>query len=303
VGVRQAQRHDLTEAPKARAGSRNPARRLQWSALVAIGLVGAAALVVNLNLIGGKAAAQPQPVLYSYGALRAVRPDLASASKEAVSKTDAWLRQYPQATPGDFEAWAIGQVGPPPGTKVQRSELAELTRIAKTRTPAGDSAAKWLEKNGKKKVWKIYAKQYATFASKAQAKHAKRTVKQTLTLAKDLSAKTQSRYPRTAPYEVDTALSSRSASVDQSAALAQLRSNGVRRVSYPSKHALISAAASAVLSSFQPQRAAEFAWMSQQVDYSRLYAAGHYPSDVRAGALLGYMLAEYELDSPIGAAP
>ena len=78
-------------------------------------------------------------------------------------------------------------------------------------------------------------------------------------------------------------------------ALNQAKFKGKTRLSYPSKHAALSAAAVAVLRHYEPSREGEYRWMADQVDFSRLYAGGHYLSDLTAGAFLGTAIGEYSL--------
>jgi hypothetical protein len=42
-------------------------------------------------------------------------------------------------------------------------------------------------------------------------------------------------------------------------------------------------------------RAPEFDGMLDEILYSRLYAGGHYPSDLAVGVMLGRLIAGYEL--------
>jgi hypothetical protein len=49
-----------------------------------------------------------------------------------------------------------------------------------------------------------------------------------------------------------------------------------------------------VLSHANPPRAAEYTRMADEVAYSRLYMAGHYRSDLTAGAFLGDLIGDYE---------
>ncbi|CUR56585.1 hypothetical protein NOCA2350075 [metagenome] len=44
-----------------------------------------------------------------------------------------------------------------------------------------------------------------------------------------------------------------------------------------------------------PARTADYTWMEEEVDYSRLYIAGHVPSDIAAGSLLGDEIGGYFL--------
>ena len=67
--------------------------------------------------------------------------------------------------------------------------------------------------------------------------------------------------------------------------------------SYPSRHASASAAATTYLTGLDPHRGADYVWTEAQVDWSRVYMAGHVPSDIAAGALLGDMIGEYFLES------
>jgi hypothetical protein len=43
--------------------------------------------------------------------------------------------------------------------------------------------------------------------------------------------------------------------------------------------------------------------MEDEIDFSRIYMAGHVPSDISGGSLLGDMVGEYFLVTRTGAAP
>ncbi len=45
----------------------------------------------------------------------------------------------------------------------------------------------------------------------------------------------------------------------------------------------------------EPQRVGQYRWIEAQVDYSRVYMAGHVPSDLVGGALLGDLVGDYYL--------
>lgn len=60
--------------------------------------------------------------------------------------------------------------------------------------------------------------------------------------------------------------------------------------SFPSNHAANSFAAAAVLSSFQPVLAAPAFTIAALVAYSRVYVGVHFPFDVLAGSLLGFVI-------------
>ncbi|MEO7351299.1 MAG: hypothetical protein ABIW17_05310, partial [Marmoricola sp.] len=58
-----------------------------------------------------------------------------------------------------------------------------------------------------------------------------------------------------------------------------------------------------VLGTLQPERDAEYRAMAAQVDYSRVYMAGHFPADIEAGALLGDVIGDYYLITRNGVDP
>jgi membrane-associated phospholipid phosphatase len=65
--------------------------------------------------------------------------------------------------------------------------------------------------------------------------------------------------------------------------------------SYPSRHAAAGAAAATYLGGLQPQRSQQYLWTQGEIDYSRVYMAGHVRSDIAGGALLGDLVGEYFL--------
>lgn len=235
------------------------------------------------------------PALFPDGALAPGTQLLDNTRRSAEAAVQTWLRKHPARDDQAFTAFALGAISKPAAAEMHGPELAQLRRIAATRSPAGDSAAAWLERYGKKSIWKLYAKQYGQQAPKARAKLAKKDVKQSIKLAQAIVAQALPRFHSRAPYEVDPKLADFTASADQKGRLAAVAHGGAVRYSFPSKHAADIAAASAVLESFEPHRRGEFEWMADEVAYSRLYAGGHFPSDVRAGAFLGYMVAAYAL--------
>lgn len=62
---------------------------------------------------------------------------------------------------------------------------------------------------------------------------------------------------------------------------------------YLGSHAVSVYAELGVLTTLDPGRTADFRRMADQVSYSRLYAAGHFRSDLVAGAYLGALLGDY----------
>jgi membrane-associated phospholipid phosphatase len=73
--------------------------------------------------------------------------------------------------------------------------------------------------------------------------------------------------------------------------------------SYPSRHAAAGGAARTFLAHFDPQRDADYRWFQDQIDYSRIYMAGHFASDISAGTLLGDAIGDYFLVTRSGVSP
>jgi membrane-associated phospholipid phosphatase len=250
--------------------------------------VGTGALVLQVADAGGKQQpfdGQPLPRLYSSAQLAQVDAPVQAAVARAHREAAAWLAAHPLRDDAAFAAWAQRAMGGPPGASGRRSELAALHRLAVGRSAAGVAAATWLEQHGKKQVWKLYGHQYRDFAPPARGRRQKTTLKDALGFGEQLQAAAKAHFARPSPYVTDPSVH----------ALNQARFKGRTRLSYPSKHAVLSAAAVAVLRHYEPAREAEYRWMADEVDFSRLYAGGHYPSDLTAGAFLGTAVGDYEL--------
>jgi len=272
-------------ARKTRLG-RRAIRLLMAAAILALGL---GALALNLRgdqAKSGPFGGQPLPALFADGQIAIVHRIIAKADARAHTDARAWLRAHPVRDDRGFSSFALGHVGRPPTGAAQRAELAALHRIDANRTPAGRRAAVWLEVHGKKDIWKLYLKQYRQTTSGANGKEAKVRFKATNTLAKALATRGKARFARQSPYIVDPSLH----------ALNQRRF--AKKYSYPAKHAVLGSALSGVLVHYEPHRAGEYSWMNAEISYSRLYAGGHYPSDIAAGAYLGTLVAYYESALP-----
>lgn len=264
------------------APTRPPRRRLVLTlAVLSILLVGAGALAAHA-LTPAKASAAHPPTLYDTAAVARVVPPLHAAERGADAAVTRWIAAHPTADEATFAAWAAAQVPPPPTGAAQAAELRVLHALP-PRTPTGDAAAAWTETHGPKDIWKLFLKQEGQLHSRAQAQHDKRVLAAALKLGKTMQAQLKDRFARPSPYITDPTLDA----VNQGKA--------TRKFSYPSKHAVMAVAAATVLDRLDPLRAPEIDAMLDQVLYSRLYARGHYPSDLAAGERLGRMIALYEL--------
>jgi hypothetical protein len=258
-------------------------------AAIALVLVALVAAAIVLNLPGGANSGSgkdlPIPPLLPDARVKMVDAIVAPAEARARRDANAWLAQHPARDDKAFVSFALAHVGKPPTGAAEARELAMLHRIDAHRTPTGIAAAKWLEAHGKKDVWKLYRKQYQDQVAPATAARVKAQWKATYKLAKLLAADGKVRFARPSPYIVDPTLHG----------LNQTRFGGTKKFSYPAKHALISFALGQLLAHYEPHRASEYRWMADEVSFSRMYAGGHYPSDVAAGAYLGTLIEQYEL--------
>ena len=224
------------------------------------------------------------PALFGDAQLAAVHDPLKRAGARGHRVAKVWLDAHPVTSDKEFAAWAVQAVGDPPGGKAPREQLAQLRAISARRDPAGVTAATWLEAHGKKQPWKIFRKETKPFLPATTYATTKQALNDALDLGATLQAVAKTRYGRPSPYQADPSIH----------ALNQTKFAGQARQSYPSKHTVLAGAALAVLGPLQPHRTGEYDWMADEIAYSRLYAGGHYLSDLTAGAFLGTLIGDYE---------
>jgi hypothetical protein len=257
--------------------------------LIGLAITAAVAAAIILNLPAGGSDANPDlggeplPTLFPDAQIAVVDSIVAPAQARANRDIGRWLSSHPARDDRAFLNFALSSVGRPPRGGAQQREIAQLHSIDADRTATGIAAATWLEAHGKKDIWKLYRKQYQQLVPTATGDQAKQVFKATYSLANELAATGKTHFARPSPYIVDPSLH----------ALNQSRFK--KKFSYPAKHTLISFALAGVLAHYEPHRAAEYRWMAEEISFSRLYAGGHYPSDIAAGAYLGTLLERYEL--------
>jgi hypothetical protein len=186
---------------------------------------------------------------------------------------------------GAFARWLEHEVPSPPSPRQRTTEIRQLATLAATRTSTGVAAATWLDDYGKDDIWKQYARQQASQGGNAASGH---EMDDMLDLGSQVTDTLKNHFQVPSPYVVDTSLRPDKAQATRSQALGDPCT-----CSYPSTHAAASAAAVTYLSHFAPRRADLYRHMQEEIDYSRLYMAGHVNSDLAAGTLLGDMLGEY----------
>ena len=280
-----------TSAPPPATGRRLPTRYLVVAVLavlaVVAGAVSAYALGGSKNLSAkDRIAADPPPALFSDGQVAPIGRRVAAQVPTAHRLMTSWWASHGHTRDDRaFAAWAEQVLPPPPAAAARATEIAEVARIAPGRTKAGVAAATWLETYGKKDVWKLYAHDQAELLPGKQGQALKSDVKAMLKLSKSVADALGQRYQQSAPYVVKPSLRP-----DHTVTKGQ-----VCPCSYPSRHAAAGAAASTYLGGLGPHRVPMYTWTEDQVDWSRIYMAGHVPTDVTAGALLGDLIGEYYL--------
>ncbi|WP_333737114.1 phosphatase PAP2 family protein [Streptomyces sp. IBSBF 2806] len=228
----------------------------------------------------------PPPTLFTDAEIATIGKQAADQRKKADAVFAQWKKAH-GTTRDDkaFAAWAAQQVPAPPSAAQRTAELRQDQQLAKTRTAAGKKAATWLELYGKKDIWKLYLHDQRELIPAAQGTAEKAGLKAALKLAKTISDQLAAKDKQPAPFVLDPTLRP-----DK-----HIKPGAKGPYSYPSRHAARSAAAVAFLSALSPHRAQDYEWMRAQVLYSRLYMAGHVPSDLTAGTLLGDLIGDYEL--------
>jgi hypothetical protein len=228
----------------------------------------------------------PPPTLFTDAAIAPLGKQVTAQHKKADDLFTHWKAQH-GTTRDDkaFAAWAAQQIPAPPSAKNRTTELRQVQQLAKTRTAAGKKAATWLELYGKKDIWKLYQHDQRELLPAAQDKAAKAQLKSALKMAKTISDQLAAQDKQPAPFILDPTLRP-----DK-----HIKAGAKGPYSYPSRHAARAAAAVTLLSSLAPHRAADYQWMQDEVVYSRVYMAGHVPSDILAGTLLGDLIGDYEI--------
>jgi hypothetical protein len=171
--------------------------------------------------------------------------------------------------------------------------MQQVVSLSSTRTSAGVRAATWLETYGKKDVWKLFAHDQGELLSSKSRGSLKGDEKDALKMAKTIADTLGTRYGSSAPYVRQPSLRK-----DHKVTPGQQCP-----CSYPSRHAAAGAASETLLGGLQPQLDPQYRYYEHEIDFSRVYMAGHFPSDVAAGALLGDLIGDYFLVSREGVDP
>lgn len=232
--------------------------------------------------------ADPPPALFPDATVSPIGRKIDAQATTARTLMATWWRDHGR-TPHDaqFVAWVERTLPGPPSRTERSAEIRQVQSLAARRTSAGVRAATWLEAYGKKDVWKLAMHDQAEMLPRAVGDRRKQELDTALKMAKNVADALGTRYQQSAPYVIDPSLRP-----DHTVTKGQ-----VCPCSYPSRHATAGAAARTYLSFFAPHRESDYRWTEDEIAYSRVYMAGHVPSDIDGGALLGDMIGEYFLVS------
>jgi membrane-associated phospholipid phosphatase len=268
-------------------------RRVQPRLLVALVVAAVALATGTVMTMTGSATntsakdrivADPPPPLFAEAAIDPTGKSVDATRSEARHLFAAWVADH-GTSPDDkaFVSW-IEQTFPKPPADLAR-QLTTVAALAPERTGAGVAAATWLEAHGKKDVWKLYAHDQRERVAGARGKDIKKEEKVALKLAKTVADALGTRFGSSAPYVRQPSLRP-----DHHVTAGQHCP-----CSYPSRHAAAAAASETLLGHLQPTMDAEYRHMEAEIDYSRIYMAGHFPADISAGAVLGDVIGDYLL--------
>ena len=236
-------------------------------------------------------AADPPPPLFPTSQVASTAHGVAAQQHRAAELISSWVATHGTGSDDKaFVAW-LEQVFPAPPASLA-SEMPVVVGLDKTRTDAGIAAATWLETYGKKDIWKLYAHDQKEVLDPSTGKDRKAEEKAVLKMSKLVADDLGTRFGSSAPYVRMPALRK-----DHT-----VTSGQKCPCSYPSRHAAAGAASRTVLGTLMPERGAQYRATEAQVDYSRVYMAGHFPGDIRAGALLGDVIGDYFLVTRNGVA-
>ncbi len=228
--------------------------------------------------------AAPPPTLFTLAQTQPTAAAVATEHVQAATMVRSWAAAHGSSRQdAAFTTWLEKSFPAPPANL--GAEMSQVVRLKSTRTPQGVTAATWLESYGKKDIWKLYAHDQGELLASQDRTSRKDDEKTLLKLAKTVSDNLGAKYGSSAPYVRMPSLRP-----DH-----KITAGQQCPCSYPSRHATAAAASRTFLGALDPGRVAEYTSMEAQVDFSRVYMAGHFPGDITAGALLGDVIGDYYL--------
>jgi hypothetical protein len=238
--------------------------------------------------------ADPPPTLFPDATVRRIDVLTDPQQARATALMQQWWDEHgTTADDAAFQTFLESHFPGPPDAARRDQEMREVERLDGQRTTAGITAATWLEDHGKKDVWKLAAHDQAEYLPGTSGDARKNAVDEILAMTKTVADDLGTTFQMSAPYVLEPSLRT-----DHT-----VSPGDVCPCSYPSRHASAAAAARTFLAHYMPQRDDEYHWWQDQIDYSRIYMAGHVASDISGGTLLGDMVGDYFLVTRAHVAP
>jgi len=231
---------------------------------------------------GGSENSSERPPLFPGHEAASVDPIVDPQSLAARRLMAGWFTAH-GTKPDDkaFAHWLQGQIPAPPPLQQRRAELAPLRTLAAERNESGLTAAEWFDANGDGSAWPDLAKRTA---GNHDAIH-KDELASVIEMADQVAGDLKDKLGQSSPYVLDPSLRRGK----------DVKRDGACPCSYPSSHAAVAAAAATYLGAVDRGHVPIYEGFRNQVDFSRLYVAGHVASDLAAGSLLGDAIGEYFL--------
>jgi hypothetical protein len=227
--------------------------------------------------------AQPAPPLFKDADLLTVSTGLPFQAKRAETNIDDFYADQPTGSTVDDQAfgiWASRQVAAAPSAGARSLEKAK--RDALNHSAARDVAARWLGVHGCHDVWTSYVVDQKRFHADDAVVARRSELTDVLDLAARVAAAAQKRRAAGSEVATQAPCSPRDAAANEACGC-----------TYPSSVAAMSAAARTYLTALSPMAGPQYRWMEKQVDLTAVYQGYELPSDVTAGAYLGYLVGRY----------
>ena len=230
--------------------------------------------------------AQPAPALFKTADLTPIGTRLRRQYEQAETGIDGFYQDQPTGRTVDdaaFADWASEQLPARPSAAQERLERARLDLAQSAKR---DRAARWLGLHGCRDVWTSYVLAQKRFHAADSEVASRSELSTVLNLAARITSAAQVRLARGEDATATAPCAPRSAGAREACDCA-----------FPSTTAAMSAAARTYLAALEPMAGRQYAWMERQVDLAPIYQGVELPSDVEAGAYIGYLVGRYFLSS------
>jgi hypothetical protein len=230
--------------------------------------------------------ATPKPPLLQSADFEFVTPYLTGQDVQAsADMEDYWANELTSGVTDNedhFVGWASEQITSEPSDTQRASERAQVNAI--TQSPRAQLASEWLTVHGCRDAWTALVDDASPVPGEDASGPVRSELEDVLTLAAHVASTTQAQF-------------------DKKSAQAKpcvLRTSPVRKdctCQFPSTEATMSAAARTYLDARDSAGSSLYGIMEKQVDTGVIYSGQELPSDIKAGAYLGYLVGMYYLTS------